>query len=250
MFDMDGKPILLCTKSKEHHSSESSDSLPTISFASPSAKSLIKIGTIPSKTVSSNISPPTHLCTPIVETLLDDGLPFPNTSQDLTPPRQTLPPISIVSAAAFELIVKLGEDKIFLLDMQLTTSEPVSLHAMGNQPALTTLLHEKPLLKEEFEIFKVVIPEEYHDFFDIFSRANTKTLPPNCPYDHTIKIKNNGSPPHGSIYPLSNTKLEALHDYLEDMLGKGFIHPSQSPGGAPVVFMKKKDGSLRMCVDY
>jgi hypothetical protein len=97
---------------------------------------------------------------------------------------------------------------------------------------------------------KKVVPEEYHDFFDIFSRAKAKTLPPHCPYDHTIHIENDGVLPHGPIYPLSNTKLEALRDYLDDMLSKGFIRSSQSPGGAPIVFAKKKDGSLRMCIDY
>jgi Reverse transcriptase (RNA-dependent DNA polymerase) len=88
------------------------------------------------------------------------------------------------------------------------------------------------------------------DFFDIFSCAKAKTLPPHRSYDHTIDIKNDAVPPHGPIYPLSNTKLEALRDYLDDMLSKGFILSSQSPGGAPVVFAKKKDGSLRMCIDY
>ena len=121
---------------------------------------------------------------------------------------------------------------------------------MKNQLAPTTLLHGEPLLEEESEMFKAVVLEEYHDFFDIFSRTNAKTLPPHCPYDHTIEIENEGSPLHGPIYPLSNTELEALHDYLEDMLGKGFICSSQSPGGAPIMFAKKKDGSLRMCVDY
>ena len=86
--------------------------------------------------------------------------------------------------------------------MQPTTSELVSLHAMRNQPAPTTLLHEKPLLKEEeLEMFKAVVPEEYHDFFDIFSRANAKTLPPHCPYDHTIEIEIDGSPLHAPYIP-------------------------------------------------
>ena len=138
---------------------------------------------------------------------------------------------------------------MFLLNIQPTT-ESVSLRATKNQLAPTTLFHRKPLLEEESEMFKAVVPEEYHDFFDIFSGANAKTLPPHHPYDHTIKIEDDGSPPHGPIYPLSNTKLEALRDYLEDMLGKGFICSSQSPGGAPIMFAKKKDGSLRMCVDY
>lgn len=56
--------------------------------------------------------------------------------------------------------------------------------------------------------------------------------------------------PFGPIYNLSETELEALREYLDENLKKGFIRPSESPAGAPILFVKKKDGSLRMCVDY
>ena len=49
---------------------------------------------------------------------------------------------------------------------------------------------------------------------------------------------------------MSDEELKALKAYLEEMLEKGFIQPSNSPAGAPVLFVKKKDGSLRLCVDY
>lgn len=56
--------------------------------------------------------------------------------------------------------------------------------------------------------------------------------------------------PFGPIYNLSEKELEALREYLDENLKKGFIRPSESPAGAPILFVKKKDGSLRMCVDY
>ena len=49
---------------------------------------------------------------------------------------------------------------------------------------------------------------------------------------------------------MSKVELKTLKDYLDDMLDKGFIWPSKSPAGAPVLFVKKKDGSLCLCVDY
>ena len=49
---------------------------------------------------------------------------------------------------------------------------------------------------------------------------------------------------------MSATELHSLKEYLDDMLGKGFIRPSNSLAGAPIIFVKKKDGSLRLCVDY
>jgi len=57
-------------------------------------------------------------------------------------------------------------------------------------------------------------------------------------------------PPHCNIYPLSGTELGVLREFLNDMLSKGFIRASNSPVGAPVLFAKKKDGTLRLCVDF
>ena len=57
-------------------------------------------------------------------------------------------------------------------------------------------------------------------------------------------------PPFGTIYSMSPTELEVLRKYIEDHLQKGFIRHSQSPYGAPIFFVKKADGSLRLCVDY
>lgn len=45
-------------------------------------------------------------------------------------------------------------------------------------------------------------------------------------------------------------KLKELKEQLQDLINKGFIHPSVSPWGAPVLFVKKKDGSLKLCIDY
>jgi hypothetical protein len=57
-------------------------------------------------------------------------------------------------------------------------------------------------------------------------------------------------PPFGPIYSLSQNELAALQDYFDENLAKNFIQHSKSPAGAPILFVKKKDGSLQMCVDY
>ena len=51
-------------------------------------------------------------------------------------------------------------------------------------------------------------------------------------------------------YRMAPTELKELKSQLQELLDKGFIRPSVSPWGAPVLFMKKKDGTLRMCIDY
>lgn len=55
-----------------------------------------------------------------------------------------------------------------------------------------------------------------------------------------------------SIYPyrMAPVELKELKDQLQELLDKGFIRPSILPWGAPVLFVKKNDGSIRMCVDY
>ena len=58
------------------------------------------------------------------------------------------------------------------------------------------------------------------------------------------------SPPFGPIYQLSEKELKVLKEYVDDNLAKGFIKPSTSPAGSLVLFVPKKDGSLRLCVDY
>nr|GFC35685.1 putative reverse transcriptase domain-containing protein [Tanacetum cinerariifolium] len=51
-------------------------------------------------------------------------------------------------------------------------------------------------------------------------------------------------------YRLAPLEMQELSDQLQELADRGFIRPSTSPWGAPVLFVKKKDGSLRMCIDY
>src|SRR5258707_5162866 len=94
------------------------------------------------------------------------------------------------------------------------------------------------------------IPAEYCNFCNIFSGEKVGTLAPHRPYDLQINIKEGAKPIHGPIYSLSPPELTALWEFLEDHTRSGFIHPSKSPWGSPVLFIKKKDGSLRLCMDF
>ena len=94
------------------------------------------------------------------------------------------------------------------------------------------------------------IPPEYLDFSDVFSVEQANVLPPHRPSDMAIDLLPNTSPPYGPIYSLSETELQCLRTYLDDNLAKGFIRSSTSPASAPLLFVKKKDSSLRPCVDY
>jgi hypothetical protein len=95
-----------------------------------------------------------------------------------------------------------------------------------------------------------LVPEEFHDFLPLFEEAVANQLPPHRKSDHTIPLKEGFQPPFGPLYSLSRFELEALKKWLEENLKKGFIRASSSPSGAPILFVKKGDGSLRLCVDY
>src|SRR5947209_7717533 len=95
------------------------------------------------------------------------------------------------------------------------------------------------------------IPSEYKDFEELFQEeSDEEALVEHQPWDHEIKLKEGKTPTKQKIYPLSEDKLEALRTYLEENRKKGFIQESTSPAGYPILFVKKKDGSLRLCVDY
>jgi hypothetical protein len=96
----------------------------------------------------------------------------------------------------------------------------------------------------------VKLPEKYKDFVDVFEKNKVDQLLEHRPYDCPIDLEEGHSPPFGPIYGLSKPELQALRDYLTENLAKGFVQHSKSPASAPILFVKKKDGSLRLCVDY
>jgi hypothetical protein len=95
-----------------------------------------------------------------------------------------------------------------------------------------------------------IIPLEYHDYLKIFEKANADTLPLHHPSDHTILLMDGFKPPFGPLYSLSRPELEKLKHWLDENLSKGFIHTSSSPATAPILFIKKGDGSLQLVINY
>ena len=96
-----------------------------------------------------------------------------------------------------------------------------------------------------------IVSETFHDLLDVFSKARAETLPPHRSYDHSIElIDPKDIPSVGPIYSTSASEAKELKSQIDGLLAKGFIRPSTAPIGAPVLFAKKKDGTLRMCIDY
>ena len=75
-------------------------------------------------------------------------------------------------------------------------------------------------------------------------------VPPEREVDLSIEVVQGTTPISRTPYRMAPTELKELKTQLQELLDKGFIRPSVSPWGAPVLFVKKKDGTLRMCIDY
>jgi len=103
-------------------------------------------------------------------------------------------------------------------------------------------------ISEKIDLFS--IPEEYHKHADVFSKSKAETLTPHCPYNLWIDLEKDSHPLVGTIYSLSKFKQEALKEFIDKNLTNGFIHLISSLHEALVLFIKKKDRSLRLCVDF
>jgi hypothetical protein len=102
---------------------------------------------------------------------------------------------------------------------------------------------EDPLLKQ--------IPEAYHEYKDLFQEEKgIEALPQHGQWDHEIPLEKDKEPPFSPIYQMSESDLGTLREYIDENLAKGFIRPSTSPAGSPVLFVPKKDGKKRLCIDY
>lgn len=88
------------------------------------------------------------------------------------------------------------------------------------------------------------------EFKDVFAPELPDGLPPSRAIDFEIELDPGHRPPSRPTYRLSSEELAELKQTLDSLLSKGFIQPSTSPFGAPILFVKKKDGSRRMVIDY
>jgi hypothetical protein len=94
------------------------------------------------------------------------------------------------------------------------------------------------------------IPAELHDLAHAFKIATADRLPPHRPYDLKIDLKEGFEPPFGPLYKLSRQEMKTLWIWIQKNLSKEFIRAFSSRARASILFVKKKDGSLRLCIDY
>ncbi|KAJ0715767.1 putative nucleotidyltransferase, Ribonuclease H [Helianthus annuus] len=107
--------------------------------------------------------------------------------------------------------------------------------------ALVTDTTEKEKKLEDFPVVR--------DYPEVFPEE-LPGLPPHRQVEFQTELAPGAAPIARAPYRLAPSELEELSTQLQELLDKGFIRPSSSPWGAPVLFVKKKDGTFRMCIDY
>jgi len=193
--------------------------LSSLTFRTP-APSLLAPPSTPSPVQSSN--PVSGL----------SGQSDPGLAPSVDTPVCTPPHISLINTAAFVCACKLEGSTKYQLQLCPSDSAKACSSSASTLPDLD------------------IVPPEYRNYADVFSKAKASELPPHRNYDLNIDLEEGTSPPLGTLYSLSPVKLSALWTFIDENLNTGFIRPTASSHTALVLFVKKKDGSLRLCVDF
>ena len=172
--------------------------------------------------------PPVETLVNPLFSLVENPLQFTPSEIFLSNPKQ--PHIAIINVLAL------------LWASHLSGLTTYSLQFCSTMQAKSTTIFEKIDLSS--------IPEEYHEYADVFSKSKAETLTPHCLYDLWIELKKDSHPLVGTIYSLSKFKQEVLKEFIDENLTNGFIHLTSSPHRVLVLFVKKKDRSLWLCIDF
>ncbi len=153
--------------------------------------------------------------------------------------------IFMIETVVYRMLVKRSDVKIFAviilkIDRLITTvenkSEEVNLHKLSHVEILKQV--------------KVKLFSEYHDYLDVFDRTMIDQLSSHRFYDHKIELIDEKMFSRSRLYQMFDHKLQKIKKYLIEHLNKEFIFSSFASYVSLILFIKKKDDSLRFCVDY
>jgi hypothetical protein len=169
------------------------------------------------------------------------GMPFLNGRKLVTHPERN-------SLSLDDMKLPLIKDPDGTIEISVITRSRLKAEIRKNEIAelyLATIktTDEQPDLSEYPEWIK-------NDFSDVFLDGLPPGMPPERKVVHDIPLHPDSAAQFRGIFRLSQLELQELRKQLDQLLRDGKISPSTSPYGAPVLFVKKKDGGLRMCIDY
>ncbi len=177
---------------------------------------------------------------------LDAVLPSVNSKSTFSlKPASSSMNISMIEAAVYRMLVKWSDVKIFAvivlkIDWLITTAEK-KLEEVN----LQKLSHVETL-----EQVKVKLFSEYHDYLNVFDRTMIDQLSSHRFYDHKIELIDEKTFSRSRLYQMFNHKLQKIKKYLIEHLNQEFIFSSFASYVLLILFVEKKDDSLRFCIDY
>ncbi|GJS14704.1 putative reverse transcriptase domain-containing protein [Tanacetum coccineum] len=130
------------------------------------------------------------------------------------------------------------------IDAEGQECSPRSEYSHGGYQVFVAQVIEKKSDEKRLEDIPVV-----REFLEVFPE-DLPGLPPVRQVEFQIDLIPGAAPVARAPYRLAPSEMQELSDQLQELADRGFIRPSTSPWGAPVLFVKKKDGSFRMCIDY
>ena len=153
----------------------------------------------------------------------------------------TIKRVQIMDKKDFVITALDADSEMFVVYVAIWEQEEIPVHSKKQAQIGVLLFNKAPT-----EVWV-----EYSDYSDVFSAKYAAELPENTGMNkHAIKLEEGKQPLFGPIYSLESVELETLKTYIETNLANGFIRPSKSSTGTPILFDKKPDRSLRLCVDY
>ncbi len=150
--------------------------------------------------------------------------------------------IVMIEVAAYWTLVKNKKIKIFFLIISEINKALSSIEdfAKLNEMIFVMSLNE---LKKKLLIV-------YHDFLNVFDKEKTTQLFLHWSYDHKIELEEESQFYRSRLYSMSSHKLQKIKEYLEENLKKKFITLSKASFASSILFVEKKDDSLRFCMNY
>ncbi len=153
--------------------------------------------------------------------------------------------IAMIETATYKSLVKWSNVTTFAIIITKIDQLLKTARNKFKDVNLQEFSHEK-ILKE----MKVKLSLKYHDYLDVFDRAMIDQLSSHHLYDHKIELINEKTSSWSHLYHMSDYKLQKIKNYLIKHLNKNFISFSSISYASLILFIEKKDDSLRFCVNY
>jgi len=111
--------------------------------------------------------------------------------------------------------------------------------------------HQVTKHKQEEKSTTLDIPDRYKQWSHLFrEEEGAKALPKHTSRDHRIVLEEGKTPPFGPLYAQSEKELQWTREFLKKAIDRQWIRESESPAASPMIFVAKKDGTPRPCIDY